>query len=168
MNNVFIAENMASTVNGIYLKSFQLASDIENCQLVAKGALIGSERDLHTAVAVAAITDEVYITDGVELIYDESPTKGLDDFTNLADKPFRVRKAVKGDVFSVSVSACTALATTLVAGNVVQTSASGGNFDEQESAGATASFVANIVALWTFGEKGRAIPMVRLEVVKSL
>ena len=168
MSNVFIAERMASTKDGALLRSLQKTAAIENGLLVVKGALVSGERDLSVAGDVAALTNEVYITDGVPLEYDESTVKGLDDFTNELDKPFRARKAQKHDVFSVSVAACTPLSTLLVVGNTVETPATGNKFLEKESESATASFVAKIVALWTFGLQGRAISMVRLEVTKSL
>ena len=169
MSNVFIAERMASTKDGALLRSLQKTEAIENGLLVVKGALVSGERDLSVAGDVAALTDEVYIVDGVELIYDESTAQGLDDFTNAADKPFRGRKAPKGDVFSISVAACTPIAATLVVGNTLETPATGNKwFEVTGGASATASIVAKIVALWTFELQGRAISMVRLEVTKSL
>ena len=167
--NVFIAERMASTTDGALLRSFQKDAAIENGLLVVRGALESGERDLYVAGDVAATTDEIYFVNGVELITDSTITKGLDDFTNEADKPFRGRKSEKHDVFSVSVAACTPISTLLVVGNTVETPATGNKlFEVNGGAGATASFVATIVALWTFEPLGRAIDMVRLETTKSL
>ena len=162
--SIFIAENMASTKVGSLLRSAKQATAIENGALVALGSLVSGELDLYTAEAVAAITNTVYLVDGVEVIYDESTVKGLHDFENVADKPFRVRKPVVGDRFSISASMITALATAVVEGNVVETPATGNKLAEKATATATASLVCKIVKKWTLGS--RAIPMVRLEVIK--
>ena len=94
---IFIAENMASTKVGSLLRSAKQATAIENGALVKLDALATGEIDLYEAKAIAAITDVAYIVDGVELIADESTTKGLDDFENPANVAFRVRKPQVGD-----------------------------------------------------------------------
>jgi len=161
---IFIAENMASTKLGSLLRNAQQATAIENGSLVVLGDLVSGETDLYESGAVTANTDVVYLVDGVELITSEETTKGLDDFENEADKAFRVRKPMVGDVFSISESMITALANDqVVEGNVAETPATGNKLVEAASATAGASLVCKIVKRWTFGT--RAIPMVRLEVI---
>ena len=165
---IFIAENMASTKVGSLLRSAQQATAIENGALVKLDGLVSGEIDLYNAKAVAAITETVYFVDGVELIADEQLTKGLDDFENRKNKPFRVRKPMVGDRFSISESMITALSTNVVVDNIAEIPAKGNKLKEvakATGATATATLVCKIVARWTFGT--RAIPMVRLEVIKA-
>lgn len=166
---VFIAENMMSTKVGSLLRSAQQATAIENGSVVKLGALVTGEADLYQAGAIAAVTDTAYFVDGVELIADEQLTKGLDDYENPANKPFRVRKPMVGDRFSISESMITALANDkVVVDNIAEIPATGNKLVEvakATGATATATLVCKIVARWTFGT--RAIPMVRLEVVKA-
>lgn len=166
---IFIAENMMSTKVGSLLRSAKQATAIENGSVVKLGALVAGELDLYEAGAVTAVTDEVYLVDGVELEADEQLTRGLDDFENPKNKPFRVRKPQVGDRFSVSEAMITALANdTVVVDNIAEIPATGNKLVEvtkATGATATATLVCKIVARWTFGT--RAIPMVRLEVVKA-
>ena len=165
---IFIAENMASTKVGSLLRSAKQATAIENGALVKLGALVTGETDLYQAGAITAVTDTAYFVDGVELIADEQLTKGLDDFENPANKPFRVRKPMVGDRFSISESMITALANDKVVVDNIAEIAAGNKLAEVAKgtgATATATLVCKIVARWTFGT--RAIPMVRLEVVKA-
>ena len=166
---IFIAENMASTKVGSLLRSAQQTTAIENGSLVKLGALVTGEADLYQAGAIEAVTDTAYFVDGVELIADEQLTKGLDDYENPANKPFRVRKPMVGDIFSVSESMITALANDKVVVDNIAEIAAGNKLAEVAKgtgATATATLVCKIVARWTFGT--RAIPMVRLEVIKAL
>ena len=166
---IFIAENMASTKVGSLLRSAQQTTAIENGSLVKLGALVTGEADLYQAGAIEAVTDTAYFVDGVELIADEQLTKGLDDYENPANKPFRVRKPMVGDIFSVSESMITALANDKVVVDNIAEIAAGNKLAEVAKgtgATATATLVCKIVARWTFGT--RAIPMVRLEVTKAL
>lgn len=156
---IFIAENMASTKLGSLLRSAKQDTPIENGCIVTLGDLVAGESDLYEAGAVTANTDDVYLVDGVELDSDEQLTKGLDDFENPANKPFRVRKALAGDRFSISASAITG---TPVVGEFVEVPATGNNLAAVQTPTAGASLVCEVVALWTFGT--RAIPMVRLVV----
>lgn len=163
---VFIAENMASTKVGSLLRSATQATAIENGAIVTLGDLATGEIDLYKSGAVAAITDTIYLVDGVEVVYDETTVKGLDDYENVANKAFRVRKPAVGDRFSISASMITALADAPVKGNLVETAAGNKLAEVAKATGltATVSFGARIVETWTFGS--RAIPMVRLEVIK--
>lgn len=171
MASIFIAENMASTKVGSLLRSGISAVDVENGDIQVLGGLAPNMgNDLYTTGAVTAITNVIYLVDGVELEYTEELTRGIDDYVNVANKPFRLRKPMVGDRFSISEDAITALAANgkVVVGNCVETPAAGTNLAEVTSANvnASSSFVATIVARWTFGT--RAIPMVRLEVTKAL
>lgn len=161
---IFIAENMASTKLPTLLKNAKQATAIENGAVVKLTGLVSGERNLHTSDAVATNKDEIFLVDGVELISAEDFIYGLDDFENVANKPFRARKPMVGDVFSISEAQITALATTVVVGNVVETPATGNKLIEKTSATSGVSFVAKIVARYNFGK--RAIPMVRLEVTQ--
>lgn len=163
---IFIAERMASTKLGSLLRSAQQETAIENGAVVTLGNLVSGEMDLYESGAVSAVTDAVYLVDGSEVVVSEEITKGLDDYENVANKPFRVRKPMVGDMFSVSEAMITALANgKVVVGNVVETPATGNKLAEKEVATATATLVAKVVERWTFGT--RAIPMVRLEVIKA-
>ena len=104
---IFIAENMASTTVGSLLRSGQSATELENGAVVTLGDLVVGENELYEIGAVAAITDDVYLVDGVELQADEQLTKGLHDFVNPANKPVRLRKASRGDRFSISEASIT-------------------------------------------------------------
>lgn len=163
---IFIAENMASTKVGSLLRSAQQATAIENGSIVKLGDLVTGELNLYGSKAIEAVTDKAYIVDGVELIADENTQKGLDDFENPANKPFRVRKLAKGDIFSVSESMITALANDkVVVGNIAEIAAGNKLVEVAKVTGvtATATLACKIVTKWTFGK--RAISMVRLEVI---
>lgn len=164
---IFIAENMASTNLGSLLRSAVQDTAIENGNIVALGDLVNGELDLYEAGVVTDNKDVIYFVDGVELLADEQLTKGLDDFENVAEKPFRVRKPAVGDRFSISENMITpASGTEVTLGNVVETPASGNKLVEKSLATDIASFGAKILERWTFGT--RAVPMVRLEVFKVL
>ena len=162
--NIFIAENMASTKVGSYLRSGQQATVIENGLLVTLDGLAGG-LDLYKTKAPATKGDVVYLVDGVEVQADEQLTKGLHDFENPANKPFRLRKPVVGDRFSVSASAITALSGEVVVGNIVENAAAA-KLKEAVTATAGTSLVCEVVAKWNFGTL--AVPMVRLEVKSTL
>lgn len=162
---IFIAENMASTKLGSLLRSARQSTAIENGSVVGLGDLVEGEQELYNSIGVAANTDAIYFVDGVELVASQELTKGLDDFENVADKAFRVRKPMAGDRFSISESMITALATDVVEGNVIETPTSGNKIAEAETATVDASFVGKIVKRWILGT--RAIPMVRVEVVQA-
>lgn len=160
---IFIAENMVSTDVGAYLRSGIQSTAIENGSIVKLNGLAeGKEEVYKTAVIATVATDQVYFVDGVELEYDEQLTRGLHDFENPKDKPFRVRRPVVGDRFSISADMIGSFSSG--SSKYVQTNA-GGKVKAVTSAPTLAnfSFVAKIIAEWNFGTK--AIPMVRLEVI---
>lgn len=142
------------------------ATAIENGNVVALSGLVTGEREIFKGVAPSAVTDDVVLVAGVELIYDESTHKGLDDFINPANKPFRAYILEKGDVFTISDSAIVALAGgTPVVGNVVVTNASSTKLKELASPAGTESLVCKVIGKEIFGT--RAIPMTVLQVVKA-
>lgn len=157
---IFIAENMTSTKVGSLLRSAKQATEIENGSVVTLTGLETGEIDLYTSDPISAKTDDVYLVDGVEVMYDEQVTYGLDDFVNPADKAFRVRKPAVGDRFSISEAT---ISGTVVENEFVETPATGNKLDAVDTATTDASLVCKVVKKWTFGTK--AIPMVRLEVV---
>lgn len=165
---IFIAENMASTTVGSLLRSAVQDANIENGSVVVLENLVDGEDALYEAGAVANIKDTIYFVDGVELDASEEIIKGLDDFENVAGKPFRVRKPLVGDIFSISESMITPLnaSTGVVKGNLVETVANGATKIKEKASTFTenVSFGGVILAKWTFGT--RAIPMVRIEVTK--
>lgn len=156
---IFIAENMASTTVGSLLRSGQSTTELENGAVVTLGDLVVGENELYETGAVAAITDDVYLVDGVELQADEQLTKGLHDFVNPANKPVRLRKASRGDRFSISEASITG---TVKVGEVVEVPATGTKLVAKATATADADLVCTVVAKWVFGTL--AVPMVRLEV----
>ena len=167
MAGIFIAENMASTTVGSLLRSAQQATDIENASVVKLTGLVSGKVDTYTSAAIAANTDLVYLVDGVEVVYDESTIKGLEDFTNEKNKPYRARKPQVGDIFSISAANVTALSTAVVVGNFLETPATGNKLVEKATAlSSGVSFGAEILAKWNFGTQ--AIPMIRVQVTKVL
>lgn len=163
-NGVFNAELMASTKVGSLLRSAKQATDIENGSIVTLGDLIEGEMHLYQAQPLAGEADEVWFVDGVPLVYDESATMGKDDFINEAGKAFRVRKPMVNDIFSISTSMISLIGADPVVGNLVE-SVAGNKVQEVASATATASFVARIEAVYTWGI--REIKMARLVVTEA-
>lgn len=151
---IFIAEMMASTKLVSLLRNATQATKIENGMVVELDELVGGEADLYKVKKPEAGAKEIYLVDGVELGAEEGMTIGLDNFVNQPDVPFRVRKPLAGDRFSVSKSVITgspAVGALLEAGT-----------DGKLVEGATEDAQAfEVVAEWVFS--GRAIDMVRLE-----
>lgn len=156
---IFIAESMQSTKLISLLRSGQQDTNIENGMVVTLGDLIGNQRDLYETRPVSTKTDDIYFVDGVELIADEQLTKGLDDYENIAGIPFRLRKAVAYDRFSISASVIDG---TPEKGKFVETPASGNKLVVVDTPTEGASFVAKIEDVYNFGT--RMIKMVRLVV----
>lgn len=160
---IFIAENMVSTDVGAYLRSGIQDSAIENGSIVNLNGLAEGKEEVYKTIALTADgvkTAPLYFVDGVELEYDEQLTRGLHDFENPKDKPFRVRRPVVGDRFSISADMIGSFSSG--SSKYVQTNA-GGKVKAVTSAPTLAnfSFVAKIIAEWNFGTKA----MVRLEVI---
>lgn len=160
---IFIAENMVSTDVDAYLRSGIQSTAIENGSIVNLNGLAEGKEEVYKTIALTADgvkTAPLYFVDGVELEYDEQLTRGLHDFENPKDKPFRVRRPVVGDRFSISTN----MIASYNASTTTHVKAAAGNKVTSATAGTTTnlSFVAKVIAKWNFGTK--AIPMVRLEV----
>lgn len=153
---IFIAERMASTKLISLLRSARQETEIENGSIVTLKTTVEGEDELYNATPVEAATDEIYFVDGVEVEADEQLTRGLDHFVNQANKAFRARKTMAGDIFSISESMITGEA---AEGKLVEPVA-GNKLTVVESATAGAT-VYEVKKKWLFGT--RAIPMVRLE-----
>jgi len=114
-------DNVSAQYDGALIKSAKFyngetVAAIDNAQVVTLDGLLSGEREIYKAVAPAAVTDKIYLTAGVELMYDESEYHGLEDYTNEAGKPFRVIELQSGDTFSATAEAFDA---TPVVGNFV-------------------------------------------------
>ncbi len=124
-NPIVRLDNVSAAYDGGLIKSVKyyvgdVATSIGNAQLVTLDSLLPGEREIYKAVAPVAATDKVYLTCGVELMYDESEYHGLGDYQNEAGKPFRAISLQSGNVFSATVEA---FDSTPVVGNYVTVAA---------------------------------------------
>jgi len=139
---------------------------LENGNVVALLGLVAGEREIMKGVAPVAVTDEVVLVAGVELMYDESTKKGLDDYINVAGQAFRAYHLEAGDIFTISDTAITALAAgTPVVGNVVVAAVGVTKLKELAAVVGTERFVGKVIAKEIFGVRG--IAMTTIQVVKS-
>lgn len=118
-------DSCSAQYNGALIKSAKFyngetVAAIDNAQLITLDSLLSGEREIYKAVAPVAATDKVYLTCGVELMYDESEYHGLGDYQNEAGKPFRAISLQSGNVFSATVEA---FDSTPVVGNYVTVAA---------------------------------------------
>lgn len=176
---IFNAENMQSTVDGSKLRSGRyVVSDVEtaveNGGLVSISGFVAGQRDLFKCIAPTAITTtNLYMIDGVEVVYSQETTKGLDDFINEAGTNIRLRRPQVGDEFSISVDGITPLTTAsaIAVGSYLIPTAGSTVMVEVAAAGGTESFVAKIKDKYTLGYDavgGRQIVMFGCEVTKVL
>lgn len=154
---IFIAEQMASTKLVSLLRNGVADAEIENGSVVVLDKLEVGEQDLYKVKTPTAATDAIYIVDGVELDSEESLAKGLDDFANKAGKPFRLRKPISGDRFSLSASMVTG---SPAKGDTIEPEAS--KKLAKASAPTEGAVQFEVVEDWIFS--GRGIKMLRLEV----
>lgn len=104
-------DNMAGTKNAAFLKSgcFYNGREpavVDNAQFVVLGEKLGREAYKCTAPAADSVPEDIYLTAGVELFYDESRTHYLHEWENEAGKPMRLYKPVVGaDNFSATAEA---------------------------------------------------------------
>lgn len=84
---------------------------IENGMFVAIGGLIDGEREVHSATAPTAATTYFGIVCTPELEYAEKGYHDLNTFANEAGDIIRVITLQKGDIFSVSAEALSAVPT---------------------------------------------------------
>lgn len=109
-NPIVRLDLVSASYNAALIKSVKYfvgdtASDIGNAQLVTLSGLMDGEREIYKCTAPVAGTDKVFLTAGVELIYDESQYHGLEDYVNVAGKPFRAISLQANDTFSTTVEA---------------------------------------------------------------
>ena len=80
---------------------------IENGRVLKLNGLITGEREVFQAIAPAAAGDDLVITAGVELNYDESSLvkRNLNEYENAAGKAFRCIIPEFGKIYSVSLDA---------------------------------------------------------------
>lgn len=103
-------DEMAGTTNPTFLKSVMFyddddQADVDNAQVVVVGDKIDREVYKATAPAAGAKREELYITAGVELFYDQTVTHYLKEWTNAAGKAFRVYQLVGNGTFSATAEA---------------------------------------------------------------
>ncbi len=85
--------------------------EIENGHLVRLDGLDDMDhREVFKGIPPADYSDPAVLVCAPELLYDESPIQGLDDFKNEEDRPFRAIHLYKGDIVSVSVTSVDASA----------------------------------------------------------
>lgn len=99
-------DNMAATKVPSLIKSAKfyvddVATKIENGELVTIGALINGEREIHKATAPVGEDMYIGLVCTPELQYEEKGYHGVDTFENAADKVLRVFILQKGDIFSI-------------------------------------------------------------------
>lgn len=104
-------DNMTGTKNAAFLKSgcFYNGSEpavVDNAQFVVLGEKLGREVYKCTAPTADSVPQDIYLTAGVELFYDESTHHYLYEWENPAGKPVLLYKPVVGaDNFSATAEA---------------------------------------------------------------
>lgn len=116
-------DNVAFTKNPALIKSAKYfvsttATAIQNGQMVAIGALVVGEREVHTVTAPTATTTYFGLVCTPEVMYDEK--KLIDEFENPANAVIRVGVFQKGDIFSATVEG---FDTTPTVGKIVELAA---------------------------------------------
>jgi hypothetical protein len=117
-------DNVSGLYNGALVKSAKYfvndtPTAIDNGNIVVLDGLVEGEREIFKAVAPTATSNNVFLTCGVELIYEQETYHGLEDYVNEAGKVFRAVMLQSGDIFSVTAEA---LDSTPVVGNYVTVS----------------------------------------------
>ena len=126
-------------------------TEIENGNVLKRGALMDDEREIFAGAAVAAgdALDDVVLVCSPEVMYDER-LRALDDFINVAGKPARAYHMRKGDIFSVTKPGLDGVAEPAV-GNVVELKA-GTKLNVAASATSGATQVGKIIAIDVVGQ----------------
>lgn len=119
---IFRSDNMSATKDASLLKSAKYLvstteTTIENGNVVALDGLLDGHREVFKATTPAVNSTFYGIVSTPELMYDETPRKGLADFANEAGAIIRVTIPTKGDIFSVTAEA---FSTTPSVGNLVE------------------------------------------------
>lgn len=109
MAKVVRLDNMAATKVPSLIKSAKymesdVATAIENGELVTIGALVDGEREIHEATAPVSGDTNIGIVCTPELLYDQNGVADGDlaNYTNEADAVIRVMILQKGDIFSIA------------------------------------------------------------------
>jgi len=100
-------DNMAATKVPSLLKSAKyfesdVATAIENGELVTIGELVTGEREIHKATEPVSGDTYIGLVCTPEVEYDEKGYHDLDTFANDADEVIRVAMLQKGDIFSIA------------------------------------------------------------------
>jgi hypothetical protein len=100
-------DNMAATKTPSLLKSAKyfvadVATAIENGELVTIGEFVDGEREIHEATAPVSGDTYIGLVCTPEVEYDEKGYHDLDTFANGADEVIRVAMLQKGDIFSIA------------------------------------------------------------------
>lgn len=108
-NKIIRLDNVAATKVPSLLKSAKymvsdVATAIENGELVTIGALVTGEREIHVATSPTTGDTNIGIVCTPEIIYDENGIgdRDLANFKNEADAVIRVAILQKGDIFSIA------------------------------------------------------------------
>lgn len=109
MAKVVRLDNMAATKVPSLIKSAKymesdVATAIENGELVTIGALVDGEREIHEATAPVSGDTNIGIVCTPELLYNQNGVADGDlaNYTNEADAVIRVMILQKGDIFSIA------------------------------------------------------------------
>ena len=109
MAKVVRLDNMAATKVPSLIKSAKymesdVATAIENGELVTVGALVDGEREIHEATAPVSGDTNIGIVCTPELLYNQNGVADGDlaNYTNEADAVIRVMILQKGDIFSIA------------------------------------------------------------------
>lgn len=109
MAKVVRLDNMAATKVPSLIKSAKymesdVATAIENGELVTIGALVDGEREIHEATAPVSGDTNIGIVCTPELLYNQNGVADGDlaNYTNKADAVIRVMILQKGDIFSIA------------------------------------------------------------------
>ena len=150
---VFVSSNIKATKCG-HILNFVHTEDCDNGTIWAKGDLVTGELEIYKAKQ-AATTDKVYVAGSVPLIYDNSTkSKAAEtNFYNENNTVMRMYELVPDDRFEVSVSLIKAASGEVAVGNeVIVDAAAAGKYEEKtKGTAADEVFVADIVAIKTYG-----------------
>ena len=109
MAKVVRLDNMAATKVPSLIKSAKymesdVATAIENGELVTVGALVDGEREIHEATAPVSGDTNIGIVCTPALLYNQNGVADGDlaNYTNEADAVIRVMILQKGDIFSIA------------------------------------------------------------------
>lgn len=100
-------DNISATHDGALLKSVKLTKALQNGSVVAIKGLVAGEREIHETATPETSSTYFGILCTPELMYDEK--KQMDEFENTIDKPARAFIPQRGDIFSATAEAFSAI-----------------------------------------------------------